>query len=185
MSRSTFTCMILVAMASVYLEARWSIIEGRWRAQVDLLPVFAAYAALHGGRRVMVGVALVSGTWLDLLSANPLGTSLLSLTLTSFILHGAHEMILKGQLAAQSFICFSAGALNTFMSVLFLWGSGMEPLIGWGTPWQIMVNALVCGLVGPFLFIILNQLDRWVSYEPMAKPWHRTVVEVKRNRHYH
>jgi len=185
MSRSTFTLMTLLAMTVVYFEARWTVIEFGWRAQVDLMPVFAAYAALHGSVGIMLGLAILGGSWLDVLSANPLGTSLMSLFFTSLFLHGMHEVLLKGQLAAQFFVCLAAGALNPVLTYILLWGSGAEPLAGWGTLWQIMVNALVCGIIGPIFFLILNLMDRWVSYEPVAQPWNRSVVEVKRSRHYH
>ena len=48
MSRPTFTCLILMAMVVTYVQSHWSMMEGMWRAQIDLLPVFAAFAAFHG-----------------------------------------------------------------------------------------------------------------------------------------
>jgi len=185
MSRSTFTSMILIAIGVVYLEARWTVIEGGWRCQIDVLPVFAAYAALHGRVGVMAGVAALGGGWFDLLSANPLGTSLLSLFLTSYLLHGMHEVLLKGQMAAQFFVCVLAGVLNPVISGLALWVMSADPMLGWGTLWQVLINAICCGLAGPVLFLILNQLDQNLSHTPTAKPWNRPVVEVKRSKHYH
>ena len=184
MSRPTFTCLILMAMALAYLQSRWSVMEGLWRAQVDLLPVFAAYAALHGGLGAIIGVALIGGAWLDVLSANPIGTSLLSLFLTALIIHRVHEVLLKGQLAAQFFVSLAAGLLSPALSYLLLWGTGMQPLAGWATLWQMVVNALICGVAGPFIFLIMNKMDRWVSYEPVAQSWNRSVVEVKRSKRY-
>ena len=142
MSRPTFTCMILMAMVLTYVQSHWSMMEGMWRAQIDLLPVFAAFAALHGGLGPIIGLALIAGSWLDVLSANPLGTSLVSLFLTALILHRLHEVLLKGQLAAQFFVCLAAGAFGPTISCLFLWGMSMQPLVGWGTLWQIVVNAM-------------------------------------------
>ena len=185
MSRSTFTSMILIAIGVVYLEARWTVVESGWRGQIDLLPVFAAYAALHGRVGVMAGVAAIGGCWFDVLSANPLGTSLLSLFLTAYLLHGMHEVLLKGQMAAQFFVCVLAGALNPTIAGLILWVLGTQPILGWGTLWQVLINAVCCGLAGPVLFLILNQLDQSLSYAPTAKPWNRPVVEVKRSKHYH
>ena len=144
----------------------------------------AAFAALHGGLGPIIGLALIAGSWLDVLSANPLGTSLVSLFLTALILHRLHEVLLKGQLAAQFFVCLAAGAFGPTISCLFLWGMSMQPLAGWGTLWQIVVNAMICGVAGPFIFLILNQMDRLVSYEPVAQPWNRSVVEVKRSKRY-
>ncbi len=184
MSRHTFTCLILFAMVITYVQSHWSVMEGMWRAQVDLLPIFAAYAALHGGLGAIIGVALVAGAWFDVLSANPIGTSLISLFLTALIIHRVHEVVLKGQLAAQFFVSLSAGILGPVLSYFLLWSMGMQPLAGWGTLWQIVVNAMVCGVFGPFVFLILNLMDRWVSYEPVAQPWNRPVVEVKRSKRY-
>ena len=184
MSRPTFTCLILMAMVVTYVQSHWSMMEGMWRAQIDLLPVFAAFAALHGGLSPIIGLALIAGSWLDVLSANPLGTSLVSLFLTALVLHRLHEVLLKSQLAAQFFVCLAAGALGPITSCLFLWVMSMQPLAGWGTLWQIVVNAMICGLAGPFIFLILNQMDRLVSYEPVAQPWNRSVVEVKRSKRY-
>ena len=185
MSRSTFTSMILIAIGVVYLEARWTVIEGGWRGQIDLLPVFAAYAALHGRIGVMAGVAVLGGCWFDLLSANPLGISMMSLFLTAYMLHGMHEVLLKGQMAAQFFVCVLAGALNPVIAGVILWVMGTGPMLGWGVIWQVLINAVCCGLAGPVLFLILNQLDQSLSYAPVAKPWNRPVVEVKRSKHYH
>lgn len=184
MSRHTFTSLILIAMAVTYLQSHWSVMEGMWRAQINLLPVFAAFAALHGGLGPIIGVALIGGCWLDVLSANPLGTSLISLFLTALILHRAHEVLLKGQLAAQFFVSLAAGALGPVISYFLLWAMSMQPLTGWGTLWQIVVNSIICGVAGPFIFLILNQMDSWVSYEPVAQPWNRSVVEVKRGKRY-
>jgi len=173
-----------MAMVMTYLQSRWSVMEGMWRAQVDVLPVFAAYAALHGGLGAIIGVAMIGGAWLDVLSANPLGTSLLSLFLTALIIHRVHEVLLKGQLAAQFFVSLTAGGLGPVITYVVLWGMSMQPLAGWGTLWQIVVNAIICGVAGPFIFLILNQMDSWVSYEPVAQPWNRSVVEVKRSKRY-
>ncbi len=184
MSRHTFACLILMAMVVTYVQSHWSVMEGMWRAQINLLPVFAAYAALHGGLAPIIGVALIAGCWLDVLSANPLGTSLISLFLMALILHRVHEVLLRGQLAAQFFVSLAAGALGPIISCFLLWATSMQPLVGWGTLWHIVVNAIICGVAGPFIFLILNQMDSWVSYEPVAQPWNSSVVEVKRGKRY-
>ena len=141
MSRPTFTCLILMAMVLTYVQSHWSMMEGMWRAQIDLLPVFAAFAALHGGLGPIIGLALIAGSWLDVLSANPLGTSLVSLFLTALILHRLHEVLLKGQLAAQFFVCLAAGAFGPTIILPFSLGNE-HAAFGWLG--NFMANSCQC-----------------------------------------
>jgi hypothetical protein len=67
-----------------------------------LLPSLVVYASLSGGVLTLTLVdAICGGLWLDSLSANPLGTSMLAAVLAGLLIQRSRDLILRQRPVAQ------------------------------------------------------------------------------------
>ena len=83
-------------------------VERQWiGVQIDLLPGLVVYASLSGGILTVTLVSVCGGLWLDSLSANPLGISILPLFVVGLLIQRSRDLILRQQPFAQ-FVRFGA-----------------------------------------------------------------------------
>ena len=86
---------LVVAYLAVFAQATVSEFRHLLGVQVDLMPSLVVYSALSGGVPTFTVVAACGGLWIDSLSANPLGISLLPLFLVGLVIHQFRELILR------------------------------------------------------------------------------------------
>jgi cell shape-determining protein MreD len=122
------------------------------------------------------------GLWFDTLSANPLGVSILPLMLVGFPIYLRRDLILRGLPFAQFVLGAIASAIVPLLTVLFLLNGGKQPLIGWGSLWQLIVMTLGGALLTPVIFALFVWCDRALGYQPRTETSFRADREIHRGR---
>lgn len=181
--KSLNTLLILAtAFLAVFAQAAFDFTRQLLGAQLDLLPPLMVYTSLTGNLTAVTLLAAAGGLWLDSLSANPLGVTVLPLFIVGFALHHLRELILREQITAQFVLGLMAGATVPLMTVLLLLSAGHNPLLGWGSLWQLLVVSVGGGILTPITFRYFNLLNRLLNYRPATETSFRPDREIRRGR---
>src|SRR5262245_35573415 len=100
---------LVVCYVVVFCQATFTSLRELLGVQLDLLPGLVVYASLSSGIVTVTLVAVCGGLWMDSLSANPLGISVLPLFLVGLLIQRSREMILRDQPFAQ-FVLGASGS---------------------------------------------------------------------------
>jgi rod shape-determining protein MreD len=173
---------LIAAFLAVFWECAFNGLRFLLGAQVDLLPALVVYASLSAGLITMSLTATLGGLFLDSLSANPFGVSVLPLFLIGLIIYSQRELILRDQLFAQFVLGLAASALVPALTVLLILTKGEPPLLGWGSLWQWIVMSVGGAVATPILFQILGLFDRSLSYRRATETSFRPDREIRRGR---
>jgi rod shape-determining protein MreD len=166
----------------VFLQASFTPVRSILGAQVDLLPSLMVYASLSSGVTAITLLALLGGLWMDSLSANPLGASVLPLFLIGFIIQRYRGLILREQSFAQYMLGLSASAVAPLMTLIIVVNVDAHPLLGWFSIWQWIVMAVAGMVVTPVWFWIFDRLLLALSYRPLNETSFRPDRQIKRGR---
>ena len=176
----------ILLLLAVYLAVFWETAFGGIRyllgAQVDLLPALIVCASLSYGLVTLTLAAVLGGLFLDTLSANPLGVSVLPLFLVGFIIHQKRDLILRDQPFAQFVLGLVASALVPLLTLLLLLTCRRTPLFGWGSLWQWTVMSLGGAIATPIFFQLFGLLDRVLNYHGAMESSFRPDREIRRGR---
>ena len=151
-------------------------------AQVDLLPALMVYAALNADIVTLTLLAVCGGLWFDSFSANPLGISILPLFLVGFPIYLKRGLILRDSPFAQLALGAAASALVPALVLLVLLNGGKEPLIGWGTIWQLLVMTIGGTLATPVIFALGEWCGGALGYRLRTQVSFRDDREIRRGR---
>ena len=127
---------------------------------------------------------MLTGLWLDSLSANPLGLSVLPLFIAGWAVFTFRDLIMRDELVAQFYLGTAAGAAVPLLQVWLLWLVGAAPLFGWEMGVWWLINALFCGVAVPVFAKFVKLLDRWFSH-PLHDPnrWPNENRQIVRGKH--
>lgn len=170
------------AFLAVYFQSTFDLFRNIFGVQLDLLPALMVYTSLTLGIISVAVLAIVGGLLFDSVSANPLGISIVPLFLMGFAIHRFHGLLLREQLHAQFAFGAVASLLAPLFTLLILLSGNSNPLVGWGTMWQLIVLSLGGGLLTPVCFWILDRLNQALSYQPAAQTTFRNDRQIKRGR---
>jgi cell shape-determining protein MreD len=173
---------LLVAYLAIFLESSVGVVRNWIGAQIDILPVLMVYCGFNTGLITITLTAVLGGLWFDALSANPLGISVLPLFLIGFTIHKARDLILRDQAYARVVFGVAASATAPVLTVLFLWGGGYKPLVGWGSLWQWVVLCLAGGTLTPACFWFFERVNKAMAYSQPVHTSFRPDREIKRGR---
>lgn len=173
---------LAAAFLAVFWEAAFPGVRHLLGVQIDLLPPLMVYASLCAGWTAVCLLALLGGLWFDALSANPLGTSVLPLLAVGLVLYSGREVILREQMFARSVLGLGASFAVPVLALLLLLTTGRDPLIGWGTLWQLAVMGLGGALATPLCFIFFDWLHRTLVYSRVSETSFRPDREIRRGR---
>jgi len=177
------TALVLgAAFLAVFLEAAFSGVRHLLGAQIDLLPPLMVYAALRTGTITVVLLAVCGGLWLDSLSANPLGVTVLPLFAIGLTLDLKRELILRDQAFAQFILGLAASAVAPLLRLLILLTMGHAPMLGWGTLWQLVVLSVGGAAATPACFALFGWLDRALVHRGAVQPSFRADREIRRGK---
>lgn len=151
-------------------------------AQVDLLPVLMVYAALNTNIVTVALLAVTGGLWLDALSANPLGITILPLFAVGFVILSQRELILHKLSFAQIVLGAVACAVVPAMTLLLLLTAGAQPLLGWGSLWQWLVMTAGGAVATPVIFVLFAWCNHALGYQPRTETSFRSDREIHRGR---
>jgi hypothetical protein len=172
--------LLLAAFLVVFLEASFNGLRAWLGAQVDLLPSLMIYAALTGGLTEVSLLAVTGGFMYDSLSANPLGISVLPLLVIGLAIQRHRHLILREELFAQVTLGLAASA--PVLTLLLLWNTEAQPLLGWFSIWQWIVVAVAGATATPLWFLLLDRVHHALSYRPWGDTAFRPDREIKRGR---
>lgn len=183
MSSILHTILILAtAFVLVFLQATITPWRNLLGAQVDFLPSLMIYTGLSCGITSISLLAICGGIWLDSLSANPLGVSVLPLFIIGFIIQRYRGLILRDQTFAQFMLGLGASALAPLATLGLLLNMNVHPLLGWFSLWQWVVMAVGGGIATPIWFWIFDRLLLALSYQPLNETSFRPDRQIKRGR---
>jgi rod shape-determining protein MreD len=173
---------LLVAYVCVFFMAQMNLLRRFTGTQIDLLPALMVYCALSANLGAVTCLAIVAGLLFDSLSGNPLGVTSCSLFLAGCVILLKREMILSDQPYAQFVLGGAASAAVPMLSALLLLSARYEPLIGWGTVWQMGVMAVAGACATPLWFWFFNSIERTFGYQRVSETSFREDREIKRGR---
>jgi hypothetical protein len=170
------------AFLAVFWEAAFSGVRHLLGAQLDLLPPLMVYASLSGSFTIVCLLAGFGGLWVDSLSANPLGISVLPLLIVGVAIYTRRELILRDQAFAQSVLGFAASLAAPVLTLILLLTTGRAPLFGWGTLWQLFVVSAGGAIATPVFFVLFDWLQRTFSHTRVLETSFRPDREIRRGR---
>jgi len=177
------TIVLLVAVfLAVLWEAAFPGVRHLLGAQIDLLPAIVVYAGLRSGLLTVGLVAFCGGLLFDSLSANPLGISVLPLFAAGLGVYGCRDVVLREQTFAQVVLGFSASALVPVLTLVLLLTTGQNPLLGWGTIWQLFVMSVGGAVATPVFFVIFESVQRALVHARPSQSSFRADREIRRGR---
>jgi len=177
------TVFILVgAFLAVFWEAAFGGLRYLIGAQVDLLPALMVYTSLCLGMTTITLLAALGGLWLDSLSANPLGVSVLPLFIVGLAIHTKRDLILRDQTFAQAVLGGAASVAVPVLTLLLLLTTRHTPLFGWGTLWQLVVMCAAGAVATPICFELFGWLDRTLVHPRAAESSFRSDREIRRGK---
>jgi cell shape-determining protein MreD len=156
----------------------------RWLgAQVDFVTPLVVYAALRGSLGSTTLVATCGALWLDALSENPLGLSVLPLFLPAFLIQTQRAVILRDQRFAQAVLGAGASALFLILSLVLLLTMGRSPAVGWGSLWVLMIAAASGAMLVPAYGVLFHWLEGVFFHQQRARASFDPLRQIKRDRH--
>jgi cell shape-determining protein MreD len=177
------TILILaVGFVLVFVESTVGGLRRVLGTQIELLPSLMIYAGLTTGLPTITLLAICGGLWLDSLSANTLGISVLPLFMVGLIIQRYRGLILKDQRFAQMVIGASASAAVPVMTLLLLLNTERQPLVGWISLWQLAVMSIAGGIVTPIWFRLFGWLSNKFVYRSLGETSFRPDRQIKRGR---
>ena len=181
---NVFNTILILAAAflAVFAESAFSLPRQLFGAQVDLLPALMIYAALNTNVVTVSLLAALGGLWLDALSANPLGVSILPLFAVGFPVCLRRDLILRELPFAQVILGAVASAVVPALSILMLLTAGQEPMLGWGSLWQWLVMTAGGAAATPIVFEFFNWCQQTLGYQPQTETTFRPDREIRRDK---
>jgi hypothetical protein len=173
---------LLAAILAVYWEAAFHGIHRLLGAQIDLLPPLMVYAGLCAGLSPVILLSLCGGLGFDSLSANPLGVSVLPLLLVGVVIHAGRDLILRNQTFAQVVLGLGASAIVPVLTLLLLLTTSQQPLLGWGTLWQLFVMSVAGAAATPLIFELFGWLLRLLGPVRASETSFRPDREIRRGK---
>lgn len=185
MNRLNTLFLLVAAYLVVFLQATFNELRHLFGVQVDLLPSLVVYTALSSGIVTLALVAGCGGLWLDALSANPPGLTVLPLFLVGLGIHRSRDFILRTEPQAQRLLGLAASLLVPLGSLLLLLANVEaegRPLLGWFSLWQWLVMGAAGAACTPAWFRIFDVVGRALHYRPLGETSFRADRQIKRGR---
>jgi hypothetical protein len=173
---------LAMAYLTVFLEGADGWVRHVLGAQITLLPALMVYTSLTAGVGSVGLLAVCGGLWLDSLSENPLGVSILPLFGIGFVLLWRRELLLREHQFAQMALGAAAGLLFPLGTLFLLLNLGLAPALGWRTVWEWVVAALTGGVLTPACFWFFDRLRQAFEYPALKQSSFRPDREIKRGR---
>src|SRR5262245_30098064 len=158
---------LATAFVLVFLQATFTPWRHFLGAQPYLLPSLMIYTSLSTGITSISLLSVRGGLWLDSLSRNPLGVSILPLFLIGFIIQRYRGLILRDGTFAQFMLGLGASGAAPLATLALLMNMNVHPLLGWFSIWQWIVMAVGGGIATPIWFWIFDRLLGALSYQPL------------------
>jgi rod shape-determining protein MreD len=151
----------------------------------DLMPAIVLVAALRATIPSATLIAVTIGFWIDSLSVNPFGISILPLTLVALSTHALRGLVAHH----EPWLQFIGGAIACagvpLVTLFLLMAAGENPLLGPWFLWRWIATAILGGAATPLLFLLFNRFYRAFNYQPAPSTPFRPDREIARGRDPH
>jgi hypothetical protein len=183
MNHARLIVLLTLAYLAVFFQAAFEAPQRWLGGPVSLVPPLMVCAALRQGLAAVTVLALCASLWLDALSANPLGSSLLPLFLAGWGVWHWREALLRELDYAQLILGALASLCVPVLTLVLVLSRGAEPDLGWHTVWQLVVLTVGGGVCTPILFRLLEWLERLFVHPEVVAGSFRPDREIKRGRY--
>jgi len=174
--------LVLAAMITVFAESAVSWPQSWLGTRLDFLPLVVVYAGLRSQASGLAVVIAFGSLGFDALSANPLGVKLIPLAIIGFLVHQYRELVVADDYWVQVLLGLGASLLAPALVWIELVSLGTNPLFGWGTLNQILVQGSVGALAAPLVFHLLDAINRRFSKTAPKECSFRSDREIKRGK---
>jgi rod shape-determining protein MreD len=182
MTTQNTTLVYVAAYLAVFGQAALPGARHWLGAQVDLLPALMVYTALHAGLVNLSLLAVLGGLFMDSLSQNPFGVSILPLFLVGYVIFHQRDLVLRDLPFAQFAMGAVASAAVPLLTVLLLLTGGKPLLLDWGTLWQWTVMTAGGAVATPLLFAGFQWFNHVFGYKIRPESSFRPDREIRRHR---
>jgi rod shape-determining protein MreD len=179
----TLLVFLITGYAAIFAQAKFTFFRDFFGAQPDLLPGLVVYAAMAFKLETVMLCTIIFGSLFDALSANALGTSILTLSAIGLAASRYRELLLSEHFTTHWVLGLVASGLAPILSYMVLKFSGMNPLVAAGTLWQWAIMTAGGGLVTPLWFKVFNRLDDALRYKEIPESTFRADRQIARGRH--
>ena len=187
MNRFSYIVVLCIIFIGIFLATVINTPREWLGAQFEITPLIVAYVALRGSAGEAAFAAAFGGLFLDSLSMNPLGISILPLFLIAVVLQSSKEIMVVNSTYTQFIVGLCAGAASPVLTMfMMLLVDGPEPMLGWVTLWHLTRLSLPCGLLSPILFKTMDRLDGMLTYPSYPQISESMVSgnrQIKRGKH--
>lgn len=173
---------LLLAFAGVFFQSSFDTFRNLFGAQVDILPALMIYTALTHEVLVISLLGVLGGLWIDSLSANPLGASVLPLSLIGIVTYHCRPLLFRTNTYAQFMLGAGASALAPLLTLWIIVALGDRPMVGWGSLWQLFVMTLGGAILTPVCFQVFDRINLLLDYRPAPETSFRPDRQIKRGR---
>ena len=182
MSGLTLLLFVVVSWIFVYLQ-----VQGIWfrhwiGSGISFLPAFIVYTAWAQPVWVATCITILSSLWLDALSNQPLGLSLIPFVVVAVVVQDRRQMLVTHEFRMQFWLGAAASLAVNIMTYTLLRLISVDFIASWGTWWILLVSAVLNGIACVVLFPVFNRLRYALEYQPILAPTYRYDREIKRGR---
>lgn len=174
---------LLTGYLLIFAQARISALRDLIGTQPDFLPGLMVYAGLAFRLEIILSCAVVLGILFDALSANPLGTTVVTLTIVGLIGGRFREYLLSEQFTTHWVLGLMASGIAPVITIGICKLAGGEPLTGWGSAWHWAIMTAGGGVVTPLWFKLFNRLDEALRYKEVPETVFRADRQIARGRY--
>ncbi len=182
MNRLQIILMFVVLWLAVFLQTQFGVLHRLIGVPVCVLPALMVYAALTHGLAMTTLFSVVAGLWLDSVSASRFGVSVLPLFAFAFVVQTRSHLLLREQRFAQFWLGAAGGFFVPLVTAGILQLGQREPAFTQGTWWQLLVLALMNGIVCPLAFGLFDQLNQTFNYQAIETHSFRLDRQIVRGR---
>ncbi len=183
MRTARFIIVLGLAYVAVFLQAGFDAPRVWLASSVNLVPPLMVYTGLRLSLSCITTLALVAGLWLDALSANPLGVSILPLFIVGLVLYRHRDLLLRELDYAQLLLGASASAAVPLLTLVLVLTKGGEPNLGWHSLWQLVVLTVTGGVLTPVVYRLLDKLEGAFVHPVAPTLVFRADREIRRGRY--
>jgi hypothetical protein len=90
--------------------------------------------------------------------------------------------VLREQAFAQVVLGLAASAIVPLLTLVLLLTTGQNPMLGWGTIWQLFVMSLGGAIATPVFFVIFESVQRALVHARPSQSSFRPDREIRRGR---
>lgn len=160
---SPILVVIALSFFLFWIQSGVIFFSGILGVKLNLIPVVALYIALYRSWSELFAFVVVSCLLYDSVSLNPLGATLLSLIIPTYVVYSYRSVLLLDSLWVQMFFGFLVTVFSEGATLLILTGLPVTPTIDGTLVWTFVVLGVTGSVLAPIVFGILSLLNEKID----------------------